>query len=170
MTASIYLDWRDNSDYHRVGDRMRSISQNIANTRGTYRNVLQALVPMKGRVSIQQFETALSIYENNQVFYQDQMETETMKADAIQKELTRLEHWFIQIIEPRGEDPEDRIHREQYKLQKGISKYCDPDLYSYIDPIPDSIRNFLQENHRKIGIPALRPRAASSTSRAASSS
>lgn len=79
---------------------------------------------MYGKVSDQAFEEALSVYENNQVFYQDTIDDKSLDIPTIKQRLTELEHWFMCIIEPfHGGDTEEKEawqQRERFKIIKGI--------------------------------------------------
>ena len=55
------------------------------------------------------------------------------------------------IIEPNapGNHADDIIatkEREEFKLNRGISRYCDPELYPYITPANTDIRSFICKN------------------------
>jgi len=147
LGAQIFLDLtsKEVRPYDYVSKHMKAISETTLNLRKNYRNELKPLPKVSGLVSTTVFENALDIYENNQVFYQDQIDDGIIEREAIARDLTALEHWFMQIIEPkpRGSELESRNAREQLKLTKGVSGYCDPELYEYIGPLPPEIRAFL---------------------------
>lgn len=155
LDATIYLDCTkpNDRDYHFVHDRMRSISQSIRELQNQYKNVFKPLLSIRGKVTKKQFETALSIYENNQVYYQDQIDSKSVDMTIIQTGLTELEHWFMCIIEPRTpEDLEGWKAREKNKITKGVSSYCDPELYPYIRSLSVDQRNFIMQQHQKMGL------------------
>src|SRR5690606_8472358 len=116
---------------------MRSISEGTMNLQKQYVNYLRDIPVIRGTVSQDKFDDLLSIYENNQVYYQDKIEDKTMSHEEIAVKLTELEHWFLTITEPRPKDPEDIPswkERNIFKQEKRISMYCDPELHSYITP------------------------------------
>lgn len=151
LTTTIYLDCTkpEDQDYNHVAQRMRTIANTIATNNMTlekqYFTVLRPLINVSGRVTAAVFEEALSIYENNQVYYQDRIDDKTLTMDAIKTELTALEHWFAHIIEPKAiDDVEAWRERELIKITKGHTAYCDPELYQYIQPLSDTIRAIIQ--------------------------
>jgi len=140
LKAAIYLDCtkKTDVDYNFVSNRMREISRNISELQRQYKNVLQDIPPITGIVSTSQFEKALAVYENNQVYYQDCIDEQSMDIETIKIHLTKLEHWFIHIIEPKpSEDIDEWKDRERSKLETGYSIYCDPELHTYITPLKD---------------------------------
>jgi hypothetical protein len=159
LTAAIYLDCTkpEDQDYNHVSNKMRAITTAIRSNNNTtlqkqYSNQLYHLPPMYGKVSSAAFEEALSIYENNQVFYQDKIDDKTLDTPTIKERLTELEHWFMCIIEPcvslkDKHEFEAWQERENFKITKGITSYCDPELYSYITPAGKEIKAFISQNH-----------------------
>lgn len=155
LNATIYLDCtkQNDRDYHYVTDRMRAISKNIHELQQQYKNVLKPIPQLTGCVSKRQFEEALSIYENNQVYYQDRIDDHVLDIPTIRTRLTELEHWFMLIIEPKSTDDINAWkNRERSKLTKGISGYCDPELYTYIDPLPPASQALIRQHHVRFGI------------------
>lgn len=149
LTATIYLDCTKDQDYDHVAARMRSITENTLTLQRQYKNNLKPLINVVGKVSSEVFEEALLIYENNQVYYQDRIDNNDLDIKTIQDRLTELEYWFLCIIEPRSNDNiTDWIERERTKLIKGISAYCDPELYPYITPAPAHIRDLITQNQQ----------------------
>lgn len=152
LRATIYLDCdRDGKNYNYVSERMKSISETTLNLQKRYNNELRELVQISGKVDEKTFEKVLEIYENNQVFYQDKMDNNEIDHSTLCEKLTELEHWFICVIEPKPKDKigiTDWIEREKYKLLTGYSKYCDTELYEYIRPAPENIKNFIMHNHK----------------------
>lgn len=143
LTTAIYLDCTkpEDQDYNHVAQRMRTITENTITLQKQYLNVFKPLMNVTGRVSQGVFDEALSIYENNQVFYQDRIDDKTLDIQAIRDGLTSLEYWFACIIEPKAyDDIESWRDRELSKLKKGITSYCDPYLYQYIQPLPPNLR------------------------------
>ena len=152
LSAAIYLDCTRSEDrgYNHVAERMRSITQNTLTLQKQYVNELYHIPPITGRVSPSTFENALSIYENNQVYYQDRIDDGALDVPNIRKRLTELEHWFISIIEPVPDDIRDiesRKSREQFKISNGLSAYCDPELYPYITRAPAELKASISRHH-----------------------
>ena len=135
INATIYLDCTKPEDvpYDYVAKRMQSISQTTTNLQKQYANTFQPLPALSGWVTPAQFEQALAIYENNQVYYQDCLDNKTLSKAEISSGLTTLEQWFVRIVEPLS--LEGSKDREQEKTRSGRSAYCDPELYSYIVPL-----------------------------------
>jgi len=154
LSATIYLDCTrpEDQDYNHVANKMRAITENTITLQKQYINQLRPLPKIHGKVSHDIFEEALSVYENNQVYYQDRIDDHGLDAPTIKQKLTELEHWFMHIIEPsvKGRDQDEieaRKEREQSKITRGISAYCDPELYPYITPAGKEIRAFIAQNH-----------------------
>lgn len=148
LTAAIYLDCTkaEDRDYNHVAQRMRTITENTITLQKQYSNIFRPLLNITGRVSQGKFDEALAIYENNQVFYQDRLDDKTLDLQAIREGLTHLEHWFACIIEPKTyDDIESWKERELSKLTKGITAYCDPELYIYIQPLPPNLRSQIKQ-------------------------
>jgi hypothetical protein len=157
LNATIYLDLTkpEDQDYHYVTTRMRSISKNTLDLQRQYKNTLRPILPLVGFVTPAQFEEALSIYENNQVYYQDRIDDQDLAISAIQLALTQLEHWFMLIIEPKPIDPEDLPawrERELTKINTGYSSYCDPDLHQYIQPLSLDHRSIITQYHSRLRV------------------
>jgi hypothetical protein len=146
MNASIYLN--TGNDTKNVSSHMKSLSKNIKGLQQQYKNVLKPVPSEHGLVTKQKFEEFLSIYENNQVYYQEEIDDKTMDMEFIKRKLTELEHWFIAVIEPRPhDDVEAWRHRENSKLIKGYSPYCDPELYTYIKQAPLDLLSLVKRYH-----------------------
>ncbi|CAH6421725.1 Hypothetical protein HVR_LOCUS1365 [uncultured virus] len=150
LTATIYLDFtkpRD-QDYGYVANKMKAIRENTLTLQQQYKNDLKPLINASGRVSVKIFEEALQIYENNQVYYQDRIDDRDLDLPTVRARLTELEQWFLCIIEPKPiDDIPSWIDRERNKLIKGISSYCDPELYPYIVPASAHVLKFITLNH-----------------------
>lgn len=150
LTTTIYLDCTrpEDQDYNHVAQHMRDITVTTTTLQKQYSNTLRLLTNVTGRVSQRIFDDALSIYENNQVYYQDLIDDKTVDIQVIRDGLTTLEHWFASIIEPKAtDDLAAWRERESLKLTKGITAYCDPELYQYIQPLPDNIRLQIRQYH-----------------------
>ena len=152
LRASIYLDCSKSGDkdYNHVANKMRSITQNTIALQSKYKNELKTLPDVRGRVSAHVFDNLLSLYENNQVYYQERIDDHSLDKSTISSLLTQLEHWFICIIEPRpriADDIEAWKERERNKCLNGRSAYCDPELYEYVERAPVSILSFIRQEH-----------------------
>jgi len=133
--APIYLDNSDR-DYDFVSKKMHSISIRTMSLQKQYCTKLKDMPDVYGRVSVKVFDELLSVYENNQVYYQDRLDDETMSIEDIKTNLTKLEWWFSRIIEPK--ENEGRRERETNKTTKRITSFCDPELHKYIQLLPDN--------------------------------
>lgn len=148
MTATIYLDCTKSEDrsYNHVAERMRKITENTTTLQKQYSTTFRPLANITGKVSHSLFEEALLIYENNQVYYQDRIDDKTLSQSDIQSGLTSLEHWFASIIEPKNyDDATSWKERELFKLRHGITSYCDPELYKYIQPLPSNLLSLIKQ-------------------------
>lgn len=97
------------------------------------------------------FDEALSIYENNQVYYQECSDRNLIDDNSLRDGLTKLEHWFCCIIEPNpinSNEVDEWKDRELYKLRYGLSVHCDPTLYHNINKITENIKFFLTETYK----------------------
>jgi len=162
INATIILDCTKSEDrpYDYVSNRMKSIIAMTASLKGYHKHQLMPCPDIFGPVNYKDFDTLLSIYENNQVYYQDCLDNNLLTEDQIKHELSKLEFWFICIIEPHpvtqnGELEEDEYYinkwkdREINKLVNGYSSYCDPELYQYITPLPNNIKLYLNKHKIK---------------------
>jgi hypothetical protein len=150
LKATIILDCTKSEDrpYDYVAKRMRSITSITSSLKSYYKNVYKECPKIQGYVNHDQYEELLSIYENNQVYYQDCIESGSLGESTLKSKLSELEYWFLCIIEPKPqEDDKDEIEswkmRETNKLENGYTSHCDPDLHKYINPLPKHTRNFL---------------------------
>ncbi len=129
FSTDIYLDLtkQEDRDYNYVSKRMQEISsavqQNSRNTRLV--RLLEVPYQVRGAVDKETFRSMLNIYENNQVFYQDSMDDETMDHDKICNCLRELEKWFVNVHRVGSRGNQGTI--------PGISKYCDPDIFQYLE-------------------------------------
>lgn len=155
----IYFDQKNSKgrSYNFVSENMKNISSHTNNLRQQYSN---KFIPydenIKGSVSLEKYNNLLEIYENNQVYFQDQIEAETMNYDQLSEALTKLEYWFICIIEPYDDNGDNEEYnewkkKEQFKTKKGFSYDCDPELYYYIKhPLPQEIMRFVNKHHNRL--------------------
>ncbi len=105
LTASIYLDYGSiGRDPAYVADRMKTISNHMINLRKQYETKFGAIPNKSGKVTAGTFDKLLSIYENNQVYYQDKIEDGSISTEDAIKGLTDLECWFMMIIESKPKD------------------------------------------------------------------
>lgn len=150
LTAAIYLDCTkpEDQDYNHVAERMRTIAVTTTTLHKQYTTTFRPLPNVSGRVPAVTFENALAVYENNQVYYQDRIDDRTLTTEAIKDGLNALEQWFGNIIEPKPRDDDDIEawrDRESMKLTKGVTAYCDPELYQYLKPFDAATRAQIQK-------------------------
>ena len=160
LIGDIFLDQKNSKgrDYNYVSQNMRSIALQTNNLRSFYANKFRPFDKnIKGKVSLEEYEELLEIYENNQVYYQDCIENGSLTYDQLCVYLTELEYWFICITEPYNYseyDVDDYMEwktREQFKLNKGYSGYCDPDLYFYIkQPLSQETISYINYTHKNL--------------------
>lgn len=156
--GDIYLDQKNSKgkDYNYVSRHMQELSQQTHSLRRQYANKFRDYdLNWKGRVNKKIFDEALEIYENNQVYFQDCIEESTVEYEELCEQLTKMEYWFIAIIEPYSYDEDDEVEyedwkcREKSKLTEGHSKYLDPELYDYIsNPLPSFLVKEIKKYHR----------------------
>lgn len=160
LSTSIFLDVdKTDRDYTFVKERMRSITETIASSRSSYEYKIRPLIRCRGRVALKRFNEALEIYENNQICLQAALDAGTMSMDVVRTELTKLEAWFICIIEPASTDADDvggNIQREHHKLTSGFSHYCEEAVYDLIQPMNDDIRSYVEAQYQKLRTPRKR--------------
>ena len=160
LIGDIFLDQKNSKgrDYNYVSQNMRDIALRTNDLRSLYANKFKPFDKnIKGEVSLEKYEDLLEIYENNQVYYQDCIENGSLTYDQLCTCLTELEYWFICIIEPydySDYDVDEHAEwktREQFKVNKGYSGYCDPELYFYIQqPLLQETINFINNKHKKV--------------------
>ncbi len=140
--ATMYIDTSDTT-YITVADKMKSITRQTLYNRHLHYNVLMKLPNIQpGKVTKRKFDELLSVYENNQVYYQDEFDANHLTQDEFAAALTSLEYWFILYIEPKVQgETQAVIERERFKLTHGYSAFCDKTLYSYITPAPQALRD-----------------------------
>lgn len=119
-----------------TSQHMKSVISTVKEIGKKFVNVEKPLPTVQGQVTLTDFQYLLSIYENNQVYYQDCLDDKSLLESEIRKRLQDLEKWFISISEPCDlQDPTLHVQNENFKRTKGYSAYCDPVLYRYITPI-----------------------------------
>jgi hypothetical protein len=160
LQASIYFDFAKDTGRsdNEVSEKMRSLMINTKALQKQYQNVLKPTPLVQGIVRAEEFDFYLSLYENNQVYYQDRIDDHSIPIEDIKVRLTELEYWFALIIEPRpcssspeeAEELQQWRERERSKLSKGYSPYCDQVLYQYITPITPALRVEIAKYHRSI--------------------
>lgn len=145
MNASFYLNNGNNTN---VSTHMKSLSKNIKGLQHQYKNILKPIPSDRSMVKKNRFDELLSIYENNQVYYQEQMDDATLDIEVIKQKLTELEHWFMAVVEPKPtDDVEGWMKRENSKILTGYSPYCDPELHTYIKPAPLDLLSLIKRYH-----------------------
>ena len=127
LDSSIYFD---QSKDDRVANRMQQLCRHGRQAQQKRQTELRPLpLSVPARLNPTQWEDLLSLYENNQVFYQDRLEDKSWSQEKIIEELNRLEQWFRLVREPQGSmSHEEWKEKEQYRIQHGYSSYCSPDL------------------------------------------
>lgn len=83
-----------------------------------------------------QYNEVLHIYKNNQKYYIYNIGGEFI--DSFKRDITRLEHWFCNIIEPKPSVKSEVIKwisREQHKLNHGYSIHCNQMMIIHIEPL-----------------------------------
>lgn len=133
---------REDGDYYQdtkfvreVSDAVRAVS--IARRRDNDLMILPRGVG--GLVTPEIFSQCLTVYENNQVYYQQQTIRQGRTLMSFQDELTDLEMWFLNIIEPVPTDRDDWMSwatRMRGKTNDQYSGYCDPEILPVLGPIP----------------------------------
>ena len=138
MRATVFMTFDNTVTADQISATVRTINTSVSELQKHRKNTLRSLIEID-RMDAERFETCLSIYENNQVYYQDLLDSAVgIERDSIIKDLNILERWFISIVEPRPKiraEIKQWEERENIKKIKGYSAYCDPDLYSIITPI-----------------------------------
>ena len=160
LAATIYLDFTKSEErpYNFVSEHMQNLSSNILSLQKQFSNTYKELVPLSGIVTSAQFEQALAIYENNQVYYKEMLEKNKITFEEFKKSLNELERWFIVIIEPVSTTDynewrnDERREFEKSKLRNGYSKYCDKDVVVVIESLPNDVRNIIQKYHKILKI------------------
>lgn len=123
----------DKSENKAIASHMRSLIAASTSFARCHQTSYKNLLPFMGMVNITQFNEALAVYENNQVYYQECIDDQSLSVQEITDGLIALEQWFAGIIEPAGcDNAED--HRI-FLATKGITAYCDPELYPYLNSI-----------------------------------
>lgn len=88
------------------------------------------------------FERQLERYENNQSYYLEKYKTDEIPKKEIVNKLTKLETWFVCIVEPpprvaSGQkymnNLSDWVRRESVKYKLGRSYYCDDEVLELLD-------------------------------------
>lgn len=113
-----------------------------------YETKLLPLPEVKGVVSREKWNEALSVYENNQVYYQDRLEDGKMSFAALRSGLTTLEHWFACVLEPVDEEELDSwLERQKYKLYNRVTIFCPEELKRFVEPLPGYVLDFVRKEH-----------------------
>lgn len=151
---SLFIKYDDRHEISNMKNHANNIAEAIRSSTKQFSTTYRQLPNIRGFVTREQFDVCLAIYENNQVFHQDQLD-ENLDKELASKYLTHLEHWFMCIIEPRpldADDVDDWRRREQSKLVNNYSSFCDKLLYSYIKPLSTENRTFIANQLRSIKI------------------
>ena len=113
-----------------VATHMRALMSVSASFAQCYKTTFKNLLPLKGMVNLTQFNQALAVYENNQVYYQECIDDGSITTAAITEGLVALERWFAAIIEPDACD--NGADHRTFLQKKGVTAHCDPELYPYL--------------------------------------
>lgn len=107
---------------------------------------------IRGVVSAQTFDYLRDLYTNNQWACLKALGPPALyERESIIRELTKLECWFLQVIEPpTKDDPDGYLVREEMKTQNWRSFYCNEDLDPLIGDIPDSIKVIVATNYNTL--------------------
>lgn len=153
LLTSVYLDHSDRSASS-TKLQASELSRSILSIHENIELSLMSLPLIPPFINITTFDFFLSIYENNQNYYASNLSQFT-DSELIDR-LTRLEHWFLAVIEPvpqkSSELKEWRI-REHNKRYNCRTAYCDPNLYDYIQPLSVPLRKHLEIKSEEHGIP-----------------
>lgn len=116
-----------------VANHMRSLINVTSSFANYYRTTCKNLPPFRGLVNQIQFNEALSVYENNQVYYQECMDDKSLTVADITAGLVQLEQWFAAIIEPDSND--NAADHRKFLQSRGVTAHCDPELYPYLSSL-----------------------------------
>lgn len=114
---------------------------------------------IKSKQAQKVFYTQLDKYQNNQYCYLQRLESGKISSIQVKKNLTELEMWFIQIIEPFPEKKDIKyqeylkkwFEREQIKYKFSRSYYCEEEVLPYLDMEKlYTIQNNIFENYEKV--------------------
>lgn len=158
FNTAIFLDFGNGKDSNTVKEKNYSIREGIKSVQKDLKNKFRECPKLSGLVTQEQFDECLDVYENNQVYYQQKFEDQTIDIDVFRKKISVLEEWFICIIEPKptgsrqDSEVEEWREREKEKLQNLYSSYCDPDLYEYLLRPPEQFTRFIKQCHQKMGL------------------
>lgn len=152
VMANIYINsYENNRDNNYVNQNMKNISTSIRSLRSNYTMKIKPLTNDEGLVKQSNFDDCLSIYENNQVYYQECIDHCTLTKKELVEGLTALEYWFILIVEPPQQDePTEWREREYGKIERGYSAYCDPELLDYVKPLSPHLIKLIKLYHNQL--------------------
>lgn len=152
VMANIYINSYDNNrNNNHVNQNMKNISTSIKSLRSHYTMKMKVLTNDEGLVKQNNFEDCLSIYENNQVYYQECIDHCTLTKKELVDGLSALEYWFICIVEPPQQDEAKEWREREYgKIKRGYSAYCDPELCDYIKPLSPKIIQLITLYHKQL--------------------
>lgn len=99
---------------------------------------------IKSKKAQETFDLQLEKYQHNQYFYLQRLEKGKVSEKQTRRDLTDLEMWFVQIIEPPpkktrkktsnyGKYLEGWLKRERVKYQFSHSYYCDEEALKHLD-------------------------------------
>ena len=73
--------------------------------------------------------------------------------NTVYDQINTVEEWFILIIPPMPKnrfDLDNWYENEEYKIKKGYTKYCDPELVQYIRKIPEETMKKVNKNFKRL--------------------
>jgi hypothetical protein len=126
---SIPLGYRD-EERKQVATHMRSLAEITSHFGKRHRTKYLGLPDAPLIATVEQFNEYLLIYENNQVYYQEQLEEPQADQVILGAGLVALERWFAAIQEP--EDIEGALEHRQFLAKRGVTAHCDPELYPFL--------------------------------------
>lgn len=104
-----------------------------------------------GRVNRETFEHCHNIYENNQLHFLEGIESKVYTKEQAKEYLSRLEEWFLCIVEPEPELDSEWFEREiMSKYKYGYTTSCLEDARSYIKVRPE-VFSYLRYLHGTCG-------------------
>lgn len=157
LAKKIYLNFNKDVDYYHCKNKSIEIRTHVNQAQENMSNSYTKRPKIRGIVNQEQFDIALECYENNQMYYLELFDKNLINEKQLSARLTRLEKWFLQIIEPKPkkrskyykDDFELWQEREYGKLDNKLSGYCLPELKKYIAEIQKEIFIYIKNCHKK---------------------
>lgn len=159
-----------------VREKMTRLRAVIRYSTAQHQNVLQSCLPYTGEVSQAIYDDCLDVYENNQLYYQDEAQRRGVALSVFANELQQLEEWFVALIEPAPPFPgraptfnpkrptarqceeRDRYlylmseytewhERAIHPLDNGHSVHCLPEVAELLRPLPPLLLRYVYNIH-----------------------